>query len=469
MLERSSARYVVMAYLCDMVLTVLALVAARWLRYILPWGQTLDEAGAAIYGPMILLALVVWSISLATSHVYDPHHFANGQQELQAMFIAVSVATLSFAGLLYFSYRGLSRLLFLYFYLIDLAFLTLLRVVLRKMVAQRQDAWRRQVLIVGAGDTGREIAQSLKSAEWMGIRIVGYLDDGLPIDQGDQEGYPVLGPLGQARRVAAEYEIDEVIIALPLDAHSQMANLIAELQETPVNIKVIPNYSKYVYYRSTFEQFGGVMLMGLKEPVIGPIDRFVKRLFDLMLAIIGGVFLAPLMLVIAIAVKLGSPGPVLYKSRRIGEGRRPFDMLKFRTMVIGADQHESDLIGEENGHLVFRKERDDARITSVGRTLRRLSLDELPQIWNVIAGEMSLVGPRPELPALVERYQPWQRKRFSVPQGITGWWQISGRSSKVKYLHVEDDLWYIQNYSLLLDLRILWRTLGVIIRGEGAY
>jgi len=439
------------------------------MRWILPWGQPLDDAGAAIYWPMLVLALVIWSISLATSHVYDPHRFANGQQELQAMIIAISVATLSFAGVLYLSYRGLSRLLYLYFYIIDLTFLIFSRLVLRKLVAQRKAVWQREVLVVGAGDTGRQIAQSLKPAEWMGIKVVGYLDDVVLANDSAIRDYPILGTLVEAKRIVIEKQIDEVIIALPMDAHSQIANLIADLQETPVNIKVIPNYSKYVFYRPTWEQFGGVMLMGLKEPVIGPIDRFIKRLFDLILSIIAGIVLWPLLLIIAISVKLTSPGPALYKSRRIGENRRPFDMLKFRTMVVGADQHERELISEENGRLVFRKERDDVRVTSVGRILRRLSLDELPQLWNVFVGEMSLVGPRPELPVLVERYEPWQRKRFGVPQGITGWWQISGRSSKAKYLHAEDDLWYIQNYSLLLDLRILWRTLGVIIRGEGAY
>ena len=173
---------------------------------------------------------------------------------------------------------------------------------------------------------------------------------------------------------------------------------------------------------------------------------------------------------LALLVRLSSPGPVLYRSERVGEGGRLFAMLKFRTMVQGADRREEDLIQQtEGGQLVFNKRPDDPRVTRVGRLLRRYSLDELPQLCNVLAGDMSLVGPRPELPALVERYQPWQMKRFAVPQGLTGWWQISGRSNKAKHLHAEDDLYYIRNYSILLDVQIILRTPFAVLRGEGAF
>ena len=218
------------------------------------------------------------------------------------------------------------------------------------------------------------------------------------------------------------------------------------------------------------EQLGDVVLVGLKEPVIGTIDRIIKRAFDLVVACLVLVVFAPLLAIMALFVALGSPGPLIYRSKRVGEGGRIFEMLKFRTMYADADQGETQLISETvDGKLVFNKQRDDPRVTPIGRILRRYSLDELPQLANVLAGQMSLVGPRPELPALVARYEPWQRKRFTVPQGMTGWWQISGRGDKPKYLHIEDDLYYIQNYSLLQDLRILWRTIGVVVKGEGAF
>jgi lipopolysaccharide/colanic/teichoic acid biosynthesis glycosyltransferase len=167
------------------------------------------------------------------------------------------------------------------------------------------------------------------------------------------------------------------------------------------------------------------------------------------------------MLLIAVAIKLDSPGPALYRAMRVGENGRLFHMHKFRTMLKDADKVPLEL---ENHKL-----KEDPRITRVGRVLRRMSLDELPQLFNVLRGEMSLVGPRPEQPWIVERYQPWQRKRLSVMPGMTGWWQVNGRSDRPLFLNTEYDLYYIQNYSPVLDLVILWKTIWVVLRGKGAY
>jgi lipopolysaccharide/colanic/teichoic acid biosynthesis glycosyltransferase len=172
---------------------------------------------------------------------------------------------------------------------------------------------------------------------------------------------------------------------------------------------------------------------------------------------------------VALAIKLDSPGPVFFSQQRVGENGRLFLMFKFRSMVLGAEEMR-DRVSEvdEEGNVVY-KTRYDPRVTPVGRFLRRTSLDELPQLFNVLKGEMSLVGPRPEMPWLVEEYDLWQRKRFAVPQGITGWWQVNGRSDKPMHLHTEEDLYYVQNYSLLLDILILWKTAGVVLKGRGAY
>ena len=470
MLRRSSARYVVLLYMADMLLTLCALPGARWLRAVIPVGKTLSVEGAALYWPMFVLAAAIWSLVFTAFRAYDPQRFAHAVDELQTVVAAVGVATVVYAGALYFSYRGLSRLLYLYFFLLDVMLCLSARLALRGLMRGNWRTGRRRgVLIIGAGETGQRVARSLEPCEWMGIEVVGYLDDGARVGQvlGRHE---VLGTLDRAAQVIQERGIQEVVIALPMDEQRRLANLVAALQELPVNIKVVPDYSEMVFFRATMEQLGGVFLIGLKEPVIGPIDRLVKRLFDVLISALGLVLLAPLLGALALMVALSSPGPVFYHSRRVGEGGRMFDMLKFRTMYRDADKREHELIEEtEDGKLLFDKRRDDPRITPVGRFLRRYSLDELPQLYNVLVGEMSLVGPRPELPALVERYESWQQKRFGVPQGMTGWWQISGRGSKAKYLHVEDDLYYIQNYSLLLDLRIIWRTLGAVLKGEGAF
>jgi len=176
------------------------------------------------------------------------------------------------------------------------------------------------------------------------------------------------------------------------------------------------------------------------------------------------------MALIAIAIKLDSPGPVIFKQQRVGENEQLFWMYKFRSMVPDADQRLADVIKYDQNGNIIHKAPDDPRVTRVGRFLRRTSLDELPQFFNVLKGDMSLVGPRPELPTLVKQhYKPWQHKRFAVPQGVTGWWQVNGRSDKPLHLHTEDDIYYIQNYSLLLDLQILLKTAWVVLRGTGAY
>jgi lipopolysaccharide/colanic/teichoic acid biosynthesis glycosyltransferase len=209
---------------------------------------------------------------------------------------------------------------------------------------------------------------------------------------------------------------------------------------------------------------------GRPQPTpISGYQRAVKRTLDIVTSSILLVVLTPIMLVIAVAIKLDSRGPILFRQKRVGEGGRIFEMFKFRSMYADAEARQAEVYRfTENGHLLH-KHRDDPRVTPVGRILRRTSLDELPQFLNVFMGEMSLVGPRPELPMLVARYEPWQRERLLVPQGLTGWWQINGRSEKPMHLHTEADIYYVRNYSLLLDIRIMFKTFSVVLRGSDAF
>lgn len=198
-------------------------------------------------------------------------------------------------------------------------------------------------------------------------------------------------------------------------------------------------------------------------------QRIAKRTFDIIVASFAVICLLPLMAIIALAIKLTSPGPVLFKQDRVGENGKIFKIYKFRSMVVNAEKMQSEVneITSE-GHTVHKR-RNDPRVTSIGKIIRKTSLDELPQFFNVILGDMSLVGPRPELPWLVEMYQPWQHRRFDVPQGITGWWQINGRSDKPCHLNTDQDVYYIENYSFWLDLVILVKTVPALIKGKGAF
>jgi exopolysaccharide biosynthesis polyprenyl glycosylphosphotransferase len=236
-----------------------------------------------------------------------------------------------------------------------------------------------------------------------------------------------------------------------------------------VHVRIIPDYFSLALYRATVDDFGGIPMINLRDPALNDYQRLVKRIFDLTLGGFLTLLLSPLMGLITVAVKLDSPGPVLFRQKRVGENGRIFEMYKFRSMEVGAEAHQClvNRVGE-NGELIH-KCAEDPRVTRVGKFLRRWSLDELPQFFNVLKGDLSLVGPRPELPWLVERYEPWQRERFAVPQGMTGWWQVNGRSDKPMHLHTDEDLYYVRNYSLWLDLYILVKTPLVVLRGKGAF
>ena len=198
-------------------------------------------------------------------------------------------------------------------------------------------------------------------------------------------------------------------------------------------------------------------------------QRAIKRTIDVAAAGLGLIAIAPIMIAIAIAIKLDSQGPVFFRQQRVGENKRMFGMYKFRSMFTDAEQRLSEVIRHTTDGHVLHKQPNDPRVTRIGRFIRRTSLDELPQLLNVIFGDMSLVGPRPELPMLVAKYEPWQHERLCVPQGMTGWWQVNGRADKHMHLNTQEDIYYVRNYSLMLDLQIILKTVWVVLRGKGAY
>jgi exopolysaccharide biosynthesis polyprenyl glycosylphosphotransferase len=210
-------------------------------------------------------------------------------------------------------------------------------------------------------------------------------------------------------------------------------------------------------------------LINLNTPALSGYQRMAKRAFDLIVASLTTLMILPVMTLVAIIIKLDSPGPVFFRQERIGEHGRSFKMYKFRSMVVNAEALQDQISQLDEYGNIIHKVRNDPRVTRVGRIIRKTSLDELPQFLNVIKGEMSLVGPRPELPKIVAQYQPWQRQRFIVPQGITGWWQINGRSDKPCHLNTDEDLYYIKNYSFWLDIQILFKTIPALLRGKGAF
>ncbi len=465
------SNYVLFLAVADLVLTCISLFLASQARLILPWGIRLTDKMVQLPILVYLAAVVIWGGVFILLSVYDQQRTLRVIEEAQVVTLAVGLATLVFAGLLYLTFRDIPRLLFLYFVIANVALLLLLRVALRigfRFAGSRQMQEER-VLIVGAGKVGRQVAQRMNELRWTGLTPIGFLDDDPAKWNLLIEEIPVLGRLTDARAIVKELEIDEVVFALPLRAHRPLEELVIALQTEPVRVRVVPDFFDLAIFRATIEDFGGLPLIGLRDPAIDGYNRLIKRAFDLVLASVSLVFALPLMLLITLAIRLDSPGPAIFRQERVGENGRLFTMLKFRSMVIDADTRRPEVVRTTSNGTILHKQANDPRITRVGRFLRRTSLDELPQLFNVLRGEMSLVGPRPELPFLVARYEPWQRQRLTVPPGMTGWWQINGRSERLMHLHTQDDLYYIRNYSPLLDLRILWRTVGAVLRGRGAY
>jgi exopolysaccharide biosynthesis polyprenyl glycosylphosphotransferase len=452
----------------DLALIALALFVASWLRPQLELGKPLPLASVWLGWPVYTIALLIWAVGFLLLDVYNLQKNLRAFDEAQRLITAHAATVLAFAGVLYFSFRDISRLQVIYFALISLLFLIAYRAVFRLLLHFFGDKryGARRVIIVGAGSAGRQVGEMVIKHSWTGLKLVGFMDDN---PQADTLGYPHLGSLDRCVAVVQEQRINEIIFTLPRYAHHKLANLVAALHHLKVNVRVMPNFMDLVFLRSEVEDLGGMPLVTLREPALDPLQRLTKRLFDLLVGGISFILALPIMGLIALLIKFDSPGPIIFKQQRAGENGRPFKMYKFRTMVHDAEAQHSELIQKTEAGLPIHKFYDDPRVTQFGRFLRRTSLDELPQLINILKGEMSLVGPRPELPWLVDQYEPWQRKRFEVPQGLTGWWQVNGRSDKLMHLHTDEDLYYIKHYSLWLDIQILWRTLKAVIGRTGAY
>ncbi len=454
--------------LLDLLATQFALSAADLLRRLLPFGAQLDPTVPSDNPYLHLMLAVIFPAVFVTLSVYDVRRDTRPVGDARSLTVAVAVGTFIFAGALYFSFRDVPRLMVIYFFFIELTLLALSRLLIGLGLRVLRDRGHplSRILLVGTGEAAGAVALAVRSRLGSAVEFVGCADDGAA---SGPQGMPVLGGLADVPRLVADHAVDEVILALPSSRYGQAEALAFSLLASPVRVRLVPDFLRLVVVQSSVESLGGMPLIGLREPRISGAQWAIKRLFDLALTGAGLLLAWPLMLLIGVAIRLDSPGPAIFRQLRVGENGRPFWMYKFRTMVSDAERHEPEVLLDEHGRPRDFKHRGDTRITRVGRWLRRASLDELPQLFNVLRGEMSLVGPRPELRLIVERYEAWQRQRLAVQPGITGWWQVNGRSNLPMHLNTQYDLYYIRNYSIWLDIKILWMTLGAVLRGEGAF
>jgi exopolysaccharide biosynthesis polyprenyl glycosylphosphotransferase len=470
MLRRFSVNFALFSMALDSLSVILSLWLAAFFRPSLNKIDWIEPIPSQVVIPVTLYILfpLIWILIYSALSIYDGRKYLRAMDEFAVLSLAMLIASVSAAGILYFSYRDVSRALFLVFIL--LAYLTCLvwRIVARVYfrTQKKSPAGVRRVLVVGAGTLGQKVKTQLLESDLPNLTFSGFVDDN---SESLIEAVPLLGNADEIRDVLKRHQVTDVVIALPHSAYHQMGEIVQKMEDMPVQVWVALGFFDLALYNTTIEDFAGIPMLDLRASAIDDYQRMMKRAFDVFFGLIALVVALPLMAVSALMVFLEDGFPILYRPKRVGENGRLFEMLKFRTMLKNAEQLQSQVEKRDADGNIIHKSKDDPRVTKTGRFLRRYSLDELPQFINIVRGDMSLVGPRPEMPYLVEKYQPWQRKRFAVPPGLTGWWQVNGRSDKPMHLHTEDDLYYIQNYSIWLDIQILMRTVWVVLVGRGSY
>jgi len=405
--------------------------------------------------------LPVWMAICAVHGHYAHRERISSLNEITRIFRATEEIWLAtFVVSFMLRHHSLGRTVVLLSVVPNFAYLYGSRTILRalKRRATRRGKGLKRVLIVGTGETARRAILRIVDHPEVGYELVGLVGQAEGPPPRGVNKVPYLGSLKDLDRIIRQYRVEEIFLADPKMPDDDKLNIVARCDATGVAFKIVSQMFEVVNPQIRIDVLDDLPVIPLQSSRLGPFQAFVKRLLDVIVASTLLVVSFPLAALIALWIKLDSPGPVLFSHERIGLNGRRFRLWKFRTMTVDTDPYD-DAPTDPN----------DPRITRAGRWLRRFSLDELPQLWNVLKGDMSMVGPRPEMPHIVERYEPWQRIRLEVKPGVTGLWQIIGRKNLPLELNLEYDLYYIKNQSLMLDLVILLKTIPAVVFGRGAY
>jgi Undecaprenyl-phosphate glucose phosphotransferase len=347
-----------------------------------------------------------------------------------------------------------SQIVWALFLALTVAFTYMSREVVRELLERR---WRagiglKRILIAGAGDLGRMVADRMLQHRELGYQVIGFVDDRAGGDHIGYRGLPLLGTLGEAGEIAQRERIDHLYVALPLEEHAKLLDLMEITSRECIDVKVVPDLLQFIALRARLEDLDGLPIINVNEVPLQGFNAWVKRGIDIVLSAAAFVIMAVPLAIIAALVKWTSPGPVFYEQERMGLDGKAFRVYKFRSMYEDAEDTTGPIWARDN----------DPRATPIGRWLRRFDLDELPQFWNVLKGDMSIVGPRPERPFFVEQFKqriPQYMLRHKVKAGITGWAQVNGwRGNTSLEKRIEYDLYYIENWSVTLDIKIMWLT-----------
>jgi len=453
------------------VLDVLTLALAALLAVVLRFGLAGPPADVdRLTGVAVVdfgWVVPVWLVSLALAGAWSPRTLGRGHGELKALLRGSLVAAGVVAMTAYVLDYDMSRGYLALTWAVGGTGLLLERGAARRLVAglRGRDLLVDRVVVVGDPVAVCELHAALERRPGLGYRIVGAC-----VAAGDALPVPRLGPPTAAVQACLDHEADTLVVASgSFGSSGDLRQLGWELEGLDVDLVVVPSLIDVAAPRIRLHPVAGLPLVHVEPPQARRALHRGKAVFDRVGAAVLLVLLAPLLLTVAAAVKAHDGGPVLYRHRRIGLGGEEFDLWKFRSMVLDADAHHAALVDRSGGDPLLFKLRDDPRVTPVGRVLRRWSLDELPQLVNVVAGQMSLVGPRPQVAAEVACYSPAMRRRLRVRPGMTGLWQVSGRSDLTAEEAERLDVSYVENWSMAADLTILARTARAVIRGGGAF
>ena len=456
-------------FFADMIVVSAAWVLAYYFRF--EWGPIPAPKGTppmTNYLPMVLFVWVIWGVTL---RLFGLYHVTRGTQAMHEVIRVAQASTLSVlvfmsvAFLFWEKDYSFSRGVFFYFWVLAVVMLVVERMLLRQVLTifRARGYNQRHVLIIGSGDLAHSVARKIAEHPGLGFRIRGFLSERAEEVGRAIEGARVVGSYADVQSILEQNGIDQVLIALPLDSIGYLEEILKRIGPSMVDIKVIPDIYKFISLRGGIEDFDGMPVISLLDTPLGGWNDVLKRAVDILLATALITVISPLFLLIAAAIKLTSRGPVFYRQERMSLDGRTFLVWKFRTMRVDAEA--------ESGAVWASPV--DPRRTALGRWLRQTSLDELPQLFNVLRGEMSLVGPRPERPIFIEQFRqkiPNYMLRHKVRAGMTGWAQVHGlRGNTSVEQRIRYDLYYIENWSLLLDFKILMLTLFRGFTNPNAY
>ncbi len=467
MLKKYSQFFLSALVLNDGIVVCVSWFFAFQLRFFSGWfNDRMGFPSIEPYSLLIIPILIIYLVSFKISGLYQPLRGKPLRNDIFNILKGTTIATIVFLAILFF-YRqqSFSRVVIVLFYFQISLGLILTHLTLRKMLMffRRRGKNLRNVLIVGTGELAQSLAKKFEVFPEMGFNIVGHITD-QPGEIGQtKKSMRILGTLGEISEIVKQNGVDHLYIALPFKSNNRLQNIISKMRNTAVDIKVVPDLMKFMDLRGGVDDFDGLPIINLNESPLYGWNSFFKRLTDIICSVILLIISFPLMLILALLIRLDSKGSIFFIQERVGLDGKSFKIFKFRTMQKEAEK----LCGP-----VWAVE-DDIRTTRLGRILRKTSLDELPQLLNVLMGDMSLVGPRPERPIFVEEFKksiPSYNFRLRMKAGLTGWAQINGwRGNTCIQKRIEHDIYYIQHWSWLFDLKILALTLWKGLFNRHAY